>query len=198
MELLNSRTLNNLAKSFAVECQARTRYEFIEYGARNEGYGALAEIIDKIVYNEFNHARMFYTFLQKASDREIKNVEISGGFPFKEKWDLVDNLRLAAEDEKREAELVYPEFARVAAEEGFKDIVTLYEQVISVEERHKLIFTELYTQMKDGSIYKKDKPVVWKCSHCGYEATSPEAWQKCPLCLAKQGEVLLHLENRVC
>lgn len=194
MELLKSKTLQNLAKSFAAECQARTRYEFIEYGARNEGYGALAEVIDKVVYNEFNHARMFYTFIQKASDREIRNVEIGAGYPFTEKWDLVENLRLAAEDERREAEVAYPEFARVAGEEGFKDVVALYEKVIAVEERHKILFTKLFEQMKDGALYKKDKPVVWKCSHCGYEATSEEAWKTCPLCMAKQGEVLLHLD----
>ena len=98
MKLIESKTYYNLAKAYAGECQARVRYEFIEYGARNEGYKALAEAIDKIVYNEFNHARMFYTKIQDASDKEIKNIEICGGYPFKEKWNLLDNLRLAAED----------------------------------------------------------------------------------------------------
>lgn len=64
MKLCESKTYQNLAKSYAGECQARTRYEFIEYGARMKGYKYLAELIDKVVYNEFNHARMFYTFLQ--------------------------------------------------------------------------------------------------------------------------------------
>lgn len=95
MELIKSQTFLNLAKDYAGECQARTRYEFIEYGARYKGYNCLAEVIDKIVYNEFNHARMFYTFIESATDKQIDNIDISSGYPFKERWDLTENLRLA-------------------------------------------------------------------------------------------------------
>ena len=195
MDLKNSKTFSNLAKSFAGECQARVRYEFMEYGIRYNGYKALAEIIDKIVYNEFNHARMFYTFKQKAQDTDIKNVEINAGYPFKEKWDIADNLRLAAEDEKREAEIVYPEYARVAKEEGFEEIAQLYNDIIQVETCHKMMFTQLHEQFTNGTMYRKDTPVKWKCGDCGYEATGTEAWDECPLCKAKQGSVLLVLES---
>jgi len=195
MELKKSKTIMNLAKTFAGECQARTRYEFIEYGARIQGYKALAEIIDEVVFNEFNHARMFYTFLQKASRKEIANIDISTGYPFKEKWDLVDNLRIAAEDETFEAERIYPEYAKIAKEEGFPEIEKLYNDVITVETSHKRLFQELYTQMKNGTLYKKDKAVKWKCADCGYEAVSKEAWQECPLCLAKQGAVLIKIDS---
>ena len=75
MKLIDSKTYENLARSYAGECQARVRYEFIEYGARNEGYKQLAELIDKVVYNEFNHARMLYTKIQDASEKPIKNIE---------------------------------------------------------------------------------------------------------------------------
>ena len=34
MKLIESKTYYNLAKAYAGECQAKTRYEFIEYGAR--------------------------------------------------------------------------------------------------------------------------------------------------------------------
>lgn len=195
MELIKSKTFLNLAASFAGECQARVRYEFIEYGARTQGYKALAEVVDKVVYNEFNHARMFYTFMQKASDKEIKNVDICAGYPFKEKWDLADNLRIAAEDEQNEAERIYPEFARIAEEEGFKDIARLYKYVIQVETCHKLLFTQLHTQFTEGTLYSREEPIKWKCADCGYEATAKSAWQECPLCKAKQGSVLLHLED---
>ena len=195
MELAKSKTFNNLARAFAGECQARVRYEFIEYGARNAGYTALAEMIDKVVYNEFNHARMFYTFLQKASTKNIDNIEICAGYPFKEKWDLLDNLRLAAEDERLEAEAIYPEFAKTARQEGFNDIAKLFEDVIQVENCHKMLFTQLYEQMKNGTMYRRDEPVKWKCSSCGYEATAKQAWGKCPLCDAEQGAVMLKIED---
>lgn len=195
MELKNSKTFLNLAKSYAGECQARTRYEFIEYGARNQGYKALATLIDKVVYNEFNHARMFYTFIQQAGESEIKNIDVCSGYPFKEKWDLLENLKLAAEDEENEATLIYPEYAKIAEEEGFKEIAALYKNIIQVETCHKMLFTQLYEQMKKGTMYKKATPVKWKCADCGYEATSKEAWQECPLCKAKQGAVMLKIED---
>ena len=80
MKLIDSKTYLNLAKSYAGECQAQTRYRFIEYGARYNGYKTLAELIDKVVYNEFNHARMFYTFIQQASDTMMSIEGLTDGF----------------------------------------------------------------------------------------------------------------------
>ncbi|MEG2014478.1 MAG: ferritin family protein [Clostridia bacterium] len=193
MELKESKTYLNLAKSYAGECQARTRYEFMEYGARKQGYKALADLIDKVVYNEFNHARMFYTYIQKADDKEIKNIDICSGYPFKEKWDLVSNLGLAVEDETNESTKIYPEYSRIAEEEGFPVIATLYNNIIQVENCHKMLFHQLYDQMNTGTMYKTATSIKWKCADCGYEATSKEAWKICPLCGASQGVVLIQI-----
>ena len=193
MKLKDSRTYENLARSYAAECQARTRYEFIEYGARFNGYKNIADIIDEIVFQEFNHARMFYTFIQDGEDEQIDNIDIVGSFPFREKWDLQENLRLAAEDEDSEIK-AYVEFANVAREEGFEEIAKLFEQIMEVESYHKMIFLELYTQFKDGTLYKKNKDVAWICADCGYMEFGKEAWDECPLCKAKRGSVKLILE----
>ena len=195
MQLKDSKTYLNLAKSYAGECQAQVRYKFIEYGARMEGYTCLAELIDKIVYNEFNHARMFYTELQKASSEPIENIDICAGYPFKQKWDLTENLRISAEDELEEYTNIYPAYKKIALEEGFKEIANLYDMIIQVESCHNKMFTDLYTQMKNGTLYKKEMPVKWKCAGCGYEATSKSAWEVCPLCKAKQGFVMLKLSD---
>lgn len=194
MLLQESQTYVNLARAYAGETQARTRYEFVEFGMRNEGYKTMAEIVDKIAFNEFNHARMFYTKLQDASDKPIKNIEFSAGFPFKEKWTVLDNLKFAAEDEHAEAKL-YPQMAKVAKKEGFPEIAELFELVAKVESEHEAVFRELYQQMKDGTLYKKETEVVWKCSGCGHTHVGKEAWDICPLCQAKQGMVLLHLQS---
>jgi len=197
MKFEKTKTYENLARSFAGECQDHVRYKFIEYGARQQGYNALSEVIDKIVFNEFNHARMFYTMLQKYCSSEIKNINVSAGFPFKEKWDLMENFKLAAEDEHLEAFEIYPEFLKTAREEGFEDIAKLYEDVIQVESCHEKQFLDLYNQMKTKSLYKKGKKVKWKCASCGYEAEGVQAWEKCPLCLAEQGFVMLKLNDGV-
>ncbi len=186
MKLIESQTYLNLAKAYAGESQARIRYEFIEYGARKEGYACLAEVIDKVVYNEFNHARMFYTKIQDASDKIIKNIDITAGYPFKQKWNLLENLKLAAEDEEKET-LLYPEFAETAKKEGFPDIALLFKNIAQIENCHKMLFLDLYNQLKKGSLYKKTKAVKWKCSGCGFEHTSKSAPETCPVCGVKQG-----------
>lgn len=191
MKLKDSQTYKNLARAFAGECQARTRYEFIEYGAREQGYKALAEIIDKIAFQEFTHSRMIYSFIQSANDGTIDNIEICTGYPFRQKWDLMDNLKFAAEDEGVEAEKLYPEFAKVAKEEGFNDIAALFNNLVKIEETHKNEFMRLYKAFKDGKLYKSDTAVIWKCPECGYESTSKQAFETCPVCQAKQGAVNL-------
>lgn len=197
MKLKDSKTMINLARAYASECQARTRYEFIEYGARYNGYKNIADVIDEIAYQEFNHARMFYTFIQDGSKNEtIDNIDITAGYPFREKWDLLENLRLGAEDEAKEAEM-YEEFAKTAQKEGFVEIADLFLMVRDVENYHRQIFEEMYIQMRDSTLYKKDKPVVWICADCGYSSTSKEAWDECPLCKAKRGSIKLILAAKM-
>jgi rubrerythrin len=186
MKLKSSKTYTNLARAWASECQARTRYEFVEYGLRYNGFEALAQIVDTIAYQEFNHARMLYTHIQDADPKEIANIDIDAGFPFKEKWDMEENLRLLAEDEKLEAE-AYEEFAQVADKEGFTDIAKLFRMIGEVEVRHKKLFINLYEQFKNKELYKKDVEKMWICPNCGYISIDEEAWETCPLCQAEQG-----------
>ncbi len=194
MKLIDSKTFSNLARAYAGETQALTRYRFIEYGARNEGYSTLAEIVDKVVYQEFNHARVLYTFMQQASDKTIENVDICAGYPFKEKWDLEENLLLAAEDEENEIK-IYRAFEKTAREEGFEEIADAFKMLSTVEHCHKLLFEDLHKQLKEGTLYKKEKSVKWKCSGCGYEIEGKEAPDTCPLCNAKQGVFMLKLND---
>lgn len=194
MQLIDSITYQNLARAYAGECQAQTRYKFIEYGARMQGYGAMAEVVDKIVFNEFNHARMFYTKIQDATDQTIENIDVCLGTPFREKWNLIENLRLAALDEEDETK-IYPQFAKTAFDEGFEEIGALFTNISKIEECHKKLFTDLYEQISGGTLYVKEKKVKWKCSHCGYEYTDNEAPEICPVCLAKQGAFLLQLKS---
>lgn len=192
MKLKDSQTYVNLARAYASECQARARYEFIEYGARYNEYKNIADVVDEIVYQEFNHARMLYTFIQQGDDKQIDNIKINAGFPFREKWDLMDNLRLAATDEKDEIEM-YGQFAETANKEGFPEIAELFFQIRQVEAYHRSIFNELYEQMKNKTLYKKEQPVTWVCADCGYSAVGTEPWDECPLCKAKRGSVKLIL-----
>lgn len=192
MKLKDSQTYLNLARAYAGECSARSRYEFCEYGFRYNGYEAIATLIDRIAYQEFNHARMLYMKIQDSEMKQVDNIDVCASLPFKEKWDLLTNLKLLSEDELYEAK-AYEEFAKVAHEEGFKEIAHLFEMIREVEIRHAKVFEELFKQMKDKKLYKKAKEVAWVCPACGYVSFDKEAWEECPLCQAKQGycEVIL-------
>lgn len=186
MKLIESQTYQNLARAYAGECSARTRYEFVEYGFRYNGYEAIAQIIDTIAYQEFNHARMLYMQIQNAELKQIDNIDICAGYPFKEKWDLLNNLKLLAEDEKDEAD-AYVDFAKTAEEEGFADIAKLFRMIGEVEVRHKELFLNLHEQFKKKSLYKKKNQTMWICPNCGHVEFGKEAWEECPLCKAMQG-----------
>lgn len=186
MKLKESKTYLNLARAFAGECQARTRYEFVEYGFRYNGYEAIATLIDKIVYQEFNHARMLYTFIQKADTNPIDNIEICAGFPFREKWDLEENLKFLAEDENTEAK-IYADFISTAKAEGFSEIAKLFEDIMAVELKHRDVFKEILKQFKAKKLYSKTTTTSWACPACGYVGSGKQAWDECPLCKAKQG-----------
>lgn len=191
MKLIESNTFLNLAKAFAGECQAQNRYKFLEYGARMDGYHNIADIIDKLVYQEFNHARMFYMKIQDASKETIENINICSGYPFKEKWDLQEGLRLEAENEFSEGNEIYPEFAQIAREEGFGDIADLFDKIANIEINHYEILKNLYEKMKNNTLYKSKKPVVWECYACGYKAEGTEPWETCPVCQSKREKIVL-------
>ncbi len=190
MELINSQTLKNLAKSFAGESQAGMRYQLIARQAMKAGYQVLAETIRTIAKNETNHARVFFEQIQTAGT--LDKVRIEADYPF-HAGTLEENLRFAMMDEGEEHTSIYPDFAKVAREEGFGQIALKFEQVAKVENNHEIIFKYLYEAFKDGSLYRTERPMLWICGACGYMHTSKEAWKVCPLCGEPQGEVELHL-----
>ena len=102
-------------------------------------------------------------------------------------------LRLAAEDERNEHEKIYPAFAKIAADEGFKDVSALFTLIATVEKHHEQIFTYLHEAMESGNLYKNESPILYVCKECGHMHTLKEAWTICPLCKSSQGFVALHL-----
>ena len=185
MELKQSKTYEYLKRAFIAECAARTRYEFVEYGQRMAGHEGLATITDKTAYHEFNHARMLYTHIEDSDKKIIENEQIKVDLPFRQKWDLVENLKLTAEDEEEEAKF-YQKAYKTATEEGFPEIASLFEMIRKVEIKHKKVFNYLYEKMKDKKLFNSDKEKEWCCPSCGHTVKSEVAPEKCPLCMAKR------------
>ena len=196
MKLDTSNTLINLARAFAGESQARGRYDIYAEQAREEGLECLARTVELIAANEFAHSREFFEHITEDVSKQFSNINIDAGYPF-EKGTTLENMLFAAEGENAEFTRIYPEFARVAAAEGFEDMARLFSMTATVERSHDAVFTELHTRLRDGTLYRREKPGVWKCANCGFERIGTEAWDACPLCSFAQGWVELNLDARV-
>ena len=191
MQFEKTKTYQNLASSFAGECQAGMRYQMTAKLAMQEDLKCLSDAIRTIAKNETFHATQFFNkMIEKTGSRDT--VEFDAGYPF-HAGTLVEGLKFASMDEKNESEDIYPSFAETAKKEGFEDISALYKMVAEVEKQHKLIFQYLCDSVKNGTLYKSERPLLWICSECGYMHVAEEAWKICPLCKAGQGYVDLHL-----
>lgn len=191
MQFVKTETYLNLARSFAGECQAGMRYQMIAKLAMKEGHQTLANAVKTIAKNETVHATQFFNkIIEKTGSKE--NVMIDAGYPF-HIGTLAESLKFSANDEKNETEDIYPAFSLKAKEEGFEDVAALFKMVAEVEAHHKVVFQYLHDGVRNGTLYKSDKPILWICSECGYMHVATEAWKVCPLCKAEQGYVDLHL-----
>lgn len=191
MQFGTTTTYFNLARSFAGECQAGMRYQLIAKTALSEGYKCLSDAIKNIAKNETVHATTFFNHLIKNGGNH-ENIRVDAGYPFRS-GTLQEGLAFAAEDEQNEEEKIYPEFAKIAEEEGFPTIAKSYKLISEIEGRHKIIFKYLSEALKNGSLYKGEKSQVWICSECGFMHTGAEALKVCPVCKKEQGYVELHL-----
>jgi len=188
-KLKGTRTEKNLLKSFAGESQARNRYTFFASAAKKEGYEQIAGIFLETADNEKEHAKVFFGYLEGG------DLEITAAYPAGKIGDTAENLLAAAEGEKLEWGTLYPEFEKIAKEEGFEDVAESFEEIAEVEEEHEKRYRKLLENVKNGTVFKRDKVVKWKCRNCGYVHSGKEAPVTCPACKHSQSYYELLAEN---
>jgi rubrerythrin len=176
MDFEGSNTEKNLLAAFAGESQARTRYTFFASVAKKEGYEQIAAIFQETADNEKEHAQLFFKHLKGGM------VEVKAAYPAGVIASTAENLKAAAEGEKLEWGTLYPNFADVAEQEGFSDVAKTFRSVAKVEANHERRYLKLLENVKQRKVFKKDKPIKWKCRNCGYVYEGSEAPQKCPVC----------------
>lgn len=171
-----SKTEQNLLKAFAGESQARMRYDYFAKQARKEGLEQIANIFDETGFNERSHAKQFFKFLEGGM------VEITASYPAGVVGTTLENLKAAADGENEEWTDLYPEFARIAEEEGFKSVAALFKMIARVEKAHEERYRTLYNNLEAGMVFKRGDKVTWKCGVCGYLHEALSAPQSCPIC----------------
>lgn len=171
-----TKTEQNLLKSFAGESQARTRYTYFASQAQKEGYEQIAAIFMETAEQEKEHAKRFFKLLEGGM------VEITASYPAGVIGTTAENLRAAAEGELEEWGEMYPEFARIAEEEGFKEIANVFKAVAGVEVQHEKRYRRLLENVIDGKVFEREEEVEWQCRNCGHVHKGKKAPGVCPVC----------------
>jgi rubrerythrin len=184
-----TQTEQNLLKAFAGESQARNRYTFFASEAKKAGFEQISAIFLETAENEKEHAKIFFKHLEGGM------VEITATYPAGIIGKTAENLLEAADGEKLEWGTLYPEFEKIAKEEGFKEIADSFKQIGEVEEKHEKRYRKLLENVKRNSVFKKEKVVKWKCRNCGYVHEGKEAPEQCPACKHPQAYYEVLEEN---
>jgi rubrerythrin len=182
-------TEKNLLKAFAGESQARMRYTYFAGKAKKEGLVQISEIFMETANQEKEHAKRFWSFLEGGE------VEITEAYPAGVTGTTLDNLKAAAAGEKFEWTELYPSFAAVAREEGFKDIAKCFELISIAEKQHGKRYQDLADNLEAGRVFQRDGKITWRCLNCGYLHEGDKAPGVCPACLHPQSYFEILAEN---
>ena len=162
-DIKGTKTEKNLMAAFSGESQARNKYTYFAKIAQKQGYVYVAKIFEESAANEMQHAKAEFKLLNGIGD-------------------TVKNLNEAIDGEHYENTEMYPTFSKEAKEEGFEDAARLFEQIAKVEVEHEARYRKLLKMVEDGTLYKREKSIKWKCAKCGFIHEGKEPPETCPSC----------------
>ncbi|HNT29965.1 MAG TPA: rubrerythrin family protein [bacterium] len=184
-----TQTEQNLLKSFAGESQARMRYDYFAKQALKDGYVQISKFFDETARNEKEHAKRFFKFLEGGM------LEITASYPAGRIGTTAENLLASADGEKEEWTELYPEFAKIADEEGFKEIAVVFRMIARAEKAHETRYRKLLDNIEKNHVFARSEKIVWKCDNCGYIHEGDTAPDQCPACAHPQAHFELFVEN---
>jgi rubrerythrin len=176
--LKGTKTESNLLTAFSGESQANTKYTFYAAKARKDGYNQIADLFEETANNERAHAELWFKYLH---DSQIPSTE--------------QNLKDAIEGESFEWNNMYPEFERVAKEEGFNELAVLFKMVGEIESAHEERYKKLLSNVQNNLVFSKDSDAIWQCLNCGHIVIGKSAPLVCPVCQQKQSYFQIKAEN---
>ncbi len=181
-----TQTEKNLLTAFAGESQARNRYTYFAKVADKEGYRQIKESFEETANQEKEHAKRIFKFLEGGE------AEIIATYPAGKIGTTIENLEESANGEHYEYETMYPEFAKTAREEGFSEIAKALSSIAIAEQYHERRFKAFLKNIKEDTVFQKEKSTTWRCINCGYTHVGIKAIDKCPACdhTTKHFEVL--------
>ena len=164
---METKTEKNLKAAFAGESQARNKYTYFAKIAKKEGYHYISKIFEETAANEMQHAKDEFKLLNGIGDTR-------------------SNLKAAIEGEHYETEDMYPTFAKEAREEGNEEAAKLFDDIGKTEKHHEERYKKLLKLVEEDNVFKREEPIKWKCSKCGYIHEGMEPLDECPSCKHKK------------
>ena len=194
MDFKQSETLKNLTRAFAGECIDGAKYQYVADTAANQKLSQVSTVLKALATNEMAHAKIFYDLVNKNTNNEIDIVEVKATLPMKSgEFEQMFDIKINEED--RQADTVYPAFAKVAEKEGYSEIAKIFLQIAKIESCHSAVLSEINQMIKNKSLYQANDNNLWKCTNCGHEDELKKAWKTCPLCSKDQGFVKIKLQG---
>ena len=187
--LKGTKTEKNLLKAFAGESQAKNRYEFAAKVAREEGFEQISAVFLETALQEQRHAKRFFSFLEGGK------LEITAVYPAGKTMTTKENLGAAADGEHEEWNELYPSFAQVAEEEGFREIATAFKAISIAEKGHEERYRKLLENVMQDKVFEREGKVFWYCRNCGYIHFGSKALKNCPACLHPMSYFEIKSEN---
>ena len=184
-----TKTEKNLLKSFAGESQAKNRYTFFAKQAQKDGFEQIAELFMETALQEEQHAKVFFRFLEGGP------VEITATYPAGVIGTTAENLIAAANGENEEWTELYPEFEKIAREEGFTQIATAFKLIAKVEAEHEARYLKLLRNVEEGHVFEREETEKWACRKCGYVHEGKKALETCPVCQHPKAYFQIKAEN---
>lgn len=181
MNLKGTKTRENLLKAFMGESQARNKYTYFASVAKNENYPTIAMIFEETANHEKEHAKRLFKFLDDG-----ENLTVNVSFPAGRIGTTAENLTEAINGEHEEQTEMYPEFAKIARQEGFEVIASAFENIGKAEVYHETRFQKLLNDIETKELLEKNDLVIWKCTNCGFHITAKTAPMVCPACAHRQ------------
>ena len=184
-----TQTEKNLLTAFAGESQARNRYTYFAGQARKEGYDQIAFIFEETANQEKEHAKRFFSFMEGGE------IGVEWSFPAGIVGTTLENLKAAAAGEHHEHTQMYPDFARIAGDEGLNAVEQVFMAISLAERQHEKRYLDLAENIQADRVFTRPEQVVWRCRNCGYVHEDAGAPQACPACAHPQAYFELLGEN---
>ena len=77
---------------------------------------------------------------------------------------------------------MYPSFANIADSDGFSEVACVMRNIAIAEQYHEERFLAFAKNIKEGRVFVRETPVVWRCRNCGCLVTGTHAPALCPAC----------------